>query len=475
MRAGAAASLTKADAVFAVLLIALSMCMTWVWGWLGTTAGVPTSRLLAAVAVGMGAGAVYLLWLRRLHRSNAAHRSLICVMGFTGALMRLTALPQAPGLEDDYHRYMWDGAVLTSGVSPYRYSPEQAARAAEGCETVHLRLVELARDHPDELKHINHPHLRTIYPPVAQAWFALAHWLNPWSFDTWRCVVLLHDLATAGLLIGLLRTLRLPMIFAAVYWLNPLVVKELLLAGHMDALAFPWVMAALALAVRKRAEWAMAVLAIGASVKLWPILLIPLIVRSVLTVPRRLAVSTAAFTAVFFIAMLPMLVHERYGGSGLLRYATSWENNAGFFSVHSRLWAWVFSGLGYEHARAQSVTRYVTVALVCLWMSLWAAPRMSDDRAICRRAVWVVAGAFLIGPTQFPWYYIWLVPLMSLHPVRPLLLYTALMPLYYLHYSHAWVLWLEHGPVWAALAIHAIVAVRRRIRRPSCVATAADA
>jgi hypothetical protein len=42
-------------------------------------------------------------------------------------------------------------------------------------------------------------------------------------------------------------------------------------------------------------------------------------------------------------------------------------------------------------------------------------------------------------------------------PSRPILLYTALMPLYYLQYPHQWILFLEHGPVWVALAALAMM------------------
>ena len=71
-------------------------------------------------------------------------------------LLRLAFLPGTPSLSDDVYRYVWDGRVQLAGVNPYRYAPADPA----------LDHVEYAgRDG------INHPRLRTVYPPLAQTLF----------------------------------------------------------------------------------------------------------------------------------------------------------------------------------------------------------------------------------------------------------------------------------------------------------------
>lgn len=59
-----------------------------------------------------------------------------------------------------------------------------------------------------------------------------------------------------------------------------------------------------------------------------------------------------------------------------------------------------------------------------------------------------VGGLFVLSPTQFAWYYTWVLPFLVLAPARALVLYTALLPLYHLHYDYPWVVWIEHLPVW---------------------------
>ncbi len=43
-----------------------------------------------------------------------------------GLLSRLILIPSQPVLEDDYYRYLWDGAVTAHGYNPYVYSPLDA-------------------------------------------------------------------------------------------------------------------------------------------------------------------------------------------------------------------------------------------------------------------------------------------------------------------------------------------------------------
>jgi hypothetical protein len=87
--------------------------------------------------------------------------------------LRLAAIsPKAP-LSDDLYRYAWDGAVQTAGIDPYRYPPAAA-------ELTPLRDPWLWADGAaHEGTQINRPTVRTIYPPVAEAWFTLEHLLVP--------------------------------------------------------------------------------------------------------------------------------------------------------------------------------------------------------------------------------------------------------------------------------------------------------
>ena len=81
---------------------------------------------------------------------------------------------------------------------------------------------------------------------------------------------------------------------------------------------------------------------------------------------------------------------------------------------------------------------------------------------LCRRCLVIVAAAFLLSPTQFPWYFLWMAPLLAIGPNWALLSLTCLMPLYYLRFHFLGrdmvdtfdngVVWLQFAPVWCLLA-----------------------
>ncbi len=71
-------------------------------------------------------------------------------------------------LESDHIRYIWDGLNGANGINPYAFAPKNLEQFYE---------VSWA-------KYINHPHLPTIYPPLAQVLFHISSYLNPyfWPF-----------------------------------------------------------------------------------------------------------------------------------------------------------------------------------------------------------------------------------------------------------------------------------------------------
>jgi len=85
----------------------------------------------------------------------------------------------------------------------------------------------------------------------------------------------------------------------------------------------------------------------------------------------------------------------------------------------------------------------------------------SDNETLVKHFCWLVAALFLLSPTQYPWYTVWLAPLLCLYPQRGLLLLTALMPIYYLRFYFAardqaelfdqYIVWLQYLPVYAML------------------------
>ena len=246
---------------------------------------------LAAGLVLAGLLVLPLPWLiarTALHERGGGRALLAFVVG-VGIVLRAVLFVTEPALEDDYNRYLWDGGVTAHGINPFAQAPAAAIEQGEA-----TAIGRLAISAGVVMERINHPDLKTIYPPVTQAAFALAHRLAPWSLTAWRVLCLGGEIATLALLLALLGETRRSPLWAALYWWNPLIIKEMINSAHMEAILMPLVLAALLLAVRRRPTGSILLLGLAAGAKLWPVLLAPLLLRPLLAHPARLLALDAA-------------------------------------------------------------------------------------------------------------------------------------------------------------------------------------
>jgi hypothetical protein len=420
--------------------------------------------VIALVGILICAGVVYLLIACR-PITGSIGRGLVWWMIAVGAVLRAIMLPTTPILETDFYRYLWDGAVVVSGQNPYAHSLEQVLSSTGADRQIPTELHQLADEAGATLGRINHPHLRTIYPPVAQAAFAAAYLIKPWSLVAWRVVLLVFDVAVLVLLIATLRAVGLSVMAASVYWWNPLLIITVFNAGHMDLIAFPFVLGSLLLVVRNRYVLASGVLAIALGAKLWPVVLLPIVLRPLLARPARLAAALLVFAAVGGVMLYPLVATGLDSTSGLAVYSRSWQLNDALY----KLFVWTaHAGLtliGAHAYHSQLVARVAVVCVLVIWL-VWLCRRAhANPRDLCQRCLLAVTALFLLSPAQFPWYYTWLVPLLAVRPRFSLLLLTVLLPLYYLRYHLAarghvelfdyGVVWLEYVPVWCLLIYEA--------------------
>ena len=424
-----------------------------------------------------GAGALYLAlpWVIRATQSAVPGliKGLVWGILAAGLAIRLILFASEPALEDDYQRYLWDGAVTANGLNPYEKSPE----AAKAAHPQLMPLGRLALESGPVLGRINHASLRTIYPPIAQGAFAFAHWLSPWSLTAWRGLILAFDMIAIALLLVLLRDLGRSPLWAALYWWNPIVLKELYNSAHMDALLVPLVLGALALAIRKRPLMATACLTVAAGVKIWPLILLPLVWRELLDKPKKLIAALALTTLACTLFAWPVLTAGFDTSSGFVAYASKWKTNSALFPSLENMARFILDAAGIDALQPSLLARAGVVSVLALIIAWQCRTAAGSATAIARKFLIVTAALFLLSPAQFPWYYLWVMPLLALFPVPGLLVLSATLPLYYTGFyflSHkgyelftgqiVWLIWL---PAWGLLlwqARHIFPRITRPVR-----------
>jgi len=404
------------------------------------------------------AGAVYLWVIRRTLNAHLTQNGFLWILG-VGIVMRALMIVSVPILEDDYFRYLWDGGVTVSGVNPYSYSPENVLDD----NGVPEKLTELSGKAGGIIENINNPSVRTIYPPITQSVFALSYMADPFNLITWKIILLVFDFITLALLFYALRANNLPSSYLMIYWWNPLLVKEIFNSGHLDVLVFPFVLAGLILASQNRRIRSTLSLVIGIGIKLWPAFLLPLILRPLLTQPRRLAAALLLIAIILGGLFVPVHMSGLDQSSGFIAYGERWQNNDSVFRGLILVSGPALDALGYGADHKYALARVLVASLIALWIVFITFSARFKNEDLYKKSLFIIAFVFLVSPTQFPWYYTWLVPLLAIVPRFSLLLPTLLLPLYYLRYYLEpigridvftdVVVWVEFVPVWILILI----------------------
>jgi len=410
---------------------------------------------LAAWITGLTLGIAGLAWMALPGPLRAGHVPLMLALG-VGLAMRLVYFASDPIREIDFLRYLWDAGAVQAGLNPFSVGPAEAIAGQAGADWSALvdRSGGVAQG-------ISYGVLATIYPPVAQAAFWIAHQLDPWGLAGLRVVFLAAELGGLWLLVLLLKELGRSAGWIAIYWWNPLVAKEIINSIHMDALLLPALVGALLLAVRARPVVAALALAVAAGVKVWPLVLAPVLLWQ----GRRRTWMTAGIVLVIatLLIAMPMILGRLDSQSGLVAYAGGWERNHALFGALRTGFEWLLldEEAWVYRANPDSVTR-IAVMLVLGVTAIVLGWRIRDRADIPAAALAVSAMLLLLSPTAYPWYYVWILPMLCIVPVRGLLLLGVLLPLYYLrfdmvdrgnaHLFDRYIVWLEFGPVLALLA-----------------------
>ncbi|MFZ2323430.1 MAG: glycosyltransferase 87 family protein [Ignavibacteriaceae bacterium] len=363
---------------------------------------------------------------------------------FTGLFARIILIPSAPILEDDFYRYLWDGAVTANEYNPYMLSPLQVQQQDPD---VPEKILKLADQSGDVINKINHPKIKTLYPALAQIVFALSYYLVPWSVTGWKFIMLLGDLFLLFFIIKILRELKLPISFVAIYWLNPIILHEYFNTGHYDLFALLFTAISFYYFLKSEHITASITLALAVGFKLWPVLLFPFYLRRLSNQKFKIISSIIAFSVFVVIIFIPVLRAGIDENFGFMKYAANWINNAAFYTILKDSIDLFTATFKIYYVCADCVARWITIGLMLITI-LWLIRKpLNDNKLLSNNILIAVAVMFLISPTQFPWYYTWLVLPLVFSPKFSLLMYAFLIPLYHLNFLGNYFIYIQHIPV----------------------------
>lgn len=399
-------------------------------------APLPVLENFIVVALMIAAGLASILLARVIANARPRRGDLIVAVGL-GLAMRLLFFGSTPILEDDWRRYLWDGASLIEGVDPYAHPPADAlgvdpfGRPIETTDETRARLIALGAGEPEFPETVNYPYLTTIYPGTAQLAFAAAAAVSRFDLDAWRGALLLADGLAFFLMIRLLDAGGRARLWSLLYWWNPLLIVTAYNMGHMDLLLAPCLLAALLARRADRPAMAGAALGLAVGVKIWPLLLAPVLFIGWLRRPRALLIAGGALAFIAALLLAPMILALADARSGLAAYSLEWRRFAFLFPA-------LVAGLdavgleGDRPARLIIAGAVSVVALAAAWRVRHEVRAKTSRVAAAMTAV--AAALYFLSPTGYPWYAIWVFVFLPFAPSYGLAALAASLPLYYLRY-----------------------------------------
>ena len=335
-------------------------------------------------------------------------------MGGFAVLFRLLLLDTAPSLSDDIYRYLWDGRVQAAGGNPYAQAPDAAS-------------LEGLRD--EDWSRINHPELVTVYPPVAQWFFLAAHLVWP-GVTGLKAALVLCDLLLIAVLWRLLQARGQRPERALLYAWHPLPVIEIAGNGHVDVLGVTLMMSALLFLVVGRRHGAVLTLTAAVLAKAVPVLCLAAFWRHWAPPdsrgwrrwldpwPRWPLVWVPAGVAA---ACLPYADAGAATWSGLRTFAVKWRHNDSLYGLVYSLIADPRPGWEWDDG----------ALLAARWICLGALAAVTVAAAACWRdpvlgAAAAMAALLLLSPVVHPWYLLWVLAFVPMHPAPPLVAFSWL-------------------------------------------------
>ncbi|MCB0558511.1 MAG: hypothetical protein H6573_01745 [Lewinellaceae bacterium] len=414
------------------------------WHW-----GLALLFLLLITSLGYGPAQCDFGWIASLHAAAflvylGMYRKAndpVALYFFLGVavIARLLLIGAFPQLSDDIYRFLWDGRLINQGINPFAHLPSYYLQ--EGNQLAGLDTELFAQ--------LNSPEYFTIYPPVAQAIFALATWLFPYSIPAATVVIKLFlffcELGSLILLVKLLARLGFPEKGVLLYALNPMILIEVMGNLHFEGAMIFFLLLSLWWLVSGRYLFSAAALAFSVASKLLPLLFCFFLIRRLGW--RRSLKYFALMGLVLLLLFSPLLGGAFFSGMGssLRLYFQRFEFNGSIY--------YVLRWIGFQLS-GYNLIQYLGPALAaCTFLGISLAAllgRRRDWRSLPALMLFAICLYLAFTPTVHPWYASLPLVLAPFTRFRFPVLWTALISLTYINYSYPeydeqlWIVALEY-------------------------------
>ena len=335
------------------------------------------------------------------------------LFGF-GIVFRLVFLIAIPNLSQDFHRFLWDGRLLLKGINPYLFTPEMyASGLLSGVE------VTQATELISGMGALNASHYSN-YPPINQLFFAIAALFAKnsilGSVVVLRLIMILADVGVFYFGRKLLKNLNLNPHTIFWYFLNPFIIIELTGNLHFEGVMLFFLVWALYLLQKRKWVWAAVLLGVSVSVKLLPLLFLPLFFNYFLKNKKGEKDSSLEFTSLgikklilfYTVCLLTVVVTflPFFSSEFLQNFTTTiglWFQNFEFNASVYYIIRWIgFQTVGWNVIA--TVGKVLPLIVIAFILILTFFRRNETLPKLITAMLFGVSFYFLLSTTVHPWY-----------------------------------------------------------------------
>ncbi len=314
-------------------------------------------------------------------------------------------------LQNDQFRYVWDGASSANAINPFQHAPNKHPYFTS------TRWAQI----------INHPDLKTIYPPLSQLIFFISHKLNPvFWFQDFKVVSNLHYVVLGlkiffgiftSFFIYFFRDKRWELVVA-----HPLFLYTVMANNHIDGLLIlPLAMILKYLYDKTKDQIVNLSLTAAILIKWFPLIFAPPIIfwnwkKNGLS--RSLSQIALGFALILFSTMIFYKGVSQEMFSSLETFGKEWYFNGYFHLIFGD-----FLGLFIDQGAAYLFSKYVGIlfaGLSCLSVIFFLyKEKINTSTAI----LYILITYFFFTPTLMPWYMLSLLPFLIFFEKTPTVLW----------------------------------------------------
>ncbi|KIX21511.1 hypothetical protein SY27_07355 [Flavobacterium sp. 316] len=341
-----------------------------------------------------------------------------------GLLLRFLLLFCLPFWSQDFYRFIWDGRLILSEMSPYAFKPQ---------DIIDSVTISQSKELFEGMGSLSAQHYSN-YPPVNQILFVIAAILSSksifFSALILKIIVLLSDVGIYYYGKKVLRILKINPKRIFLYFLNPLVIIELTGNLHFEGVMLLFFVMGLYFFFLEREIISAVLIGLSIATKLLPLLLLPFFFQKLKL--KKSIVFYSIIIGLNVLLFLPFITKDLIANYSetIALWFVNFEFNASFYYLFREIGFYI---KGYNTIGIIGKITPVVSILIILFYSLYK--KNIDAKEMLTNSLIALSFYFFISTTIHPWYLINLMLLCIFTKFRFPIIWAFFVILSYFAYS----------------------------------------